>query len=81
MTRREIRPRRHCVLCDAYVWPYFGLMYATPEAAAHARARYCAVRASWRHMRAVLARSRHATYCACRACDPLYDMTREGTAA
>jgi hypothetical protein len=60
MTRREIRPRRHCIRCDAYVWPFRNQMFATPEAAAHARAHYCAVRASWRHMRAHVERMRAA---------------------
>jgi hypothetical protein len=53
MTRREIRPR---YAGPVTLWPYRGRLYPTPEAAAHARAHYCAVRASWRHMRAVLAR-------------------------
>jgi len=60
MTRHEIRPRRHCIRCDAYVWPYRNAMYTTPEAAAHARAEYMRTRADYRHMRAHLERRRSA---------------------
>ena len=51
MTRHEIPAGRHCRYCAVLVWTYRGAMYATPEAAAHARAEYIRARRSWRHLR------------------------------